>query len=283
MANVKKSLKKASKPPYKANKKATLKISPLMDNKMNRPDFSSVKKKASKLEASLAINKDYTEANLTDKDLAAPHRAPYAKIRDKVFGGYKGQVNKMVKSLTSASKHYEEAFKDIKISSTSTDYHDLADLYGRTRVDVEKALDTYNKHPKNQTAKRTLIKSLNNLASNAPGLGPHLTANHKVSDNLHLQSSGKTDGSLTPRSKAASYSMADLQVAVDNLSKSVVAPSGALQPADIGSHGKKEINGLGSRVFRGSLYVDENSKVYKPKNPFQKPTGTFEHDWELVK
>jgi hypothetical protein len=275
-----KSLKKSSKGPYKTNPKTLS----LTDNKMDRPDFSKIKKDASRLEAKLATNKDYSKVNLTSKDLAAPHRAPYSKIRDRVFNGNnnKGsqmQLRDMVKSLTDGSKHYEKGFRNIK---TDTSYHELADLYEKTRDKVDMAFEKYNKDPKNQNKKKTLTRALNNLASNAPGLGPHLTANQPVSDRLHLNVSGDPDGTLTPRSKAASLTFADLEVAAAKL-KLLVTPSGALQKGKSGSHGLKEINGLGDRVFRGSLYVNEKSKVYKPRNPFKNPTGVFKKDWQLVK
>ncbi len=241
----------------------------------DRPKFSSAKEKAARLEAALATDDDYyIDANLDIKhaDLAAPHRAPYSKLRDLVLNGSEADVEDVVGILTEASETCETAFR--KVTSNSR-YSDLADLYEQTRLDVENALANY-KVPtldkKNKyISKLDLIKALNDLASNAPGLGPHSGTNAPVSDRLHLHLTDLQDEPVTPRGKAANkgFPYEPVATVTDTSGETkIVSVTGAhhsLQPGQYVPY--NEDVSVKTRVLRGALFVDESGTVHKPIKP----------------
>lgn len=254
-----------------------------------RPSFSKEKNEAARLEAELATgDTTLADANLTTRDLAAPHRAPYSKLRDLVFKGSQKEVNTLCLKLTWASYHYEQAFRKISKSSSKEKFIRLADLYESTRGDLDKALENYNKPTISSNnkaiAKLELTKALNNLASNAPGLGPHSTTNAIVSDRLHVHPTDRIAEPLTPRSEAASLSLKSVPVATSStpsLSNQVVSVTGAKHTLALGSSNVEDVK-VGSTVFRGALYVDGGGNVYRPKNPYAEPTHNFAQDWEHI-
>lgn len=270
-----------------ANKKQKPETLSPSEDKMARPGFNTAKKKAARLEATLAIDSDYTDKkiklNAPDQDLAAPHRAPYSAIRNQVLSGRKEDVNKTIGLLTAASEKYEDAFKKVdSLNPKAHQYYELAGLYEETRLGVNDAHKNYKSDPFDQRFQEDLVKALNNLASNAPGLGPHNSTNLRVSDRLHLQPTGDADGTLTPRSKAAFDAFPELAIATTGVSGEVVAPSGAFQHAETGRHTLNPIPNLGDRVFRGSLALDKDLKLLAPNEPFKAPKGTLSKTWKVV-
>lgn len=237
-------------------------------------------------EAFLATGENLAGHKLQINDLAAPHRAPFAALRDIVLSkspNVKDQVKSLVDNLCKASIHYETGFNNLN----KDEYTHLASLYARTRKKLVEAHENYKEStldPKKfEIAKLKLIVALNNLSSNAPGLGPHQTANVHVSDNLHLQLDAD-NGKLTPRSFQAkkSFSEKDFAVALAaNGKKKMLSPDSFLRSYNTISGSHKVVN-AGTRVFRGSLFVDENYKVYKPID-HKKATGIFDKDWVEVK
>ncbi|WP_211824045.1 hypothetical protein [Kistimonas asteriae] len=255
-----------------------------------RPNFKSMKEYAARLEAVLATgDESYLTAKLDIKheDLAAPHRAPYSKLRDLVLFGTKAEVENVVDLLTSASIRCENAFRNV----TSDDrYTELADLYQATRIEVEQALSDYKTPTLNvldkYSSKLDLIKALNNLASNAPGLGPHSGTNAPVSDRLHLHLTDLPNEPVTPRGNAANkgFSYEPVATVTDSSGdRKVVSVTGAhhsLQPGQHVPH-YKDVS-VKPGILRGALFVDHMGTVYKPKNPTQAPTGDFNSDWEAA-
>lgn len=253
----------------------------------SRPSFSLKKKEAARLEASLATGDNtLMDADLSTRDLAAPHRAPYSKLKDLVLNGNKAEVNTLCMNLTKASSHCETAFRKINNPYLKEKFIRLANLYESTRKNVETALVYYNNSTlsPNSSAKRQLITALNNLASNAPGLGPQSTTNAIVSDRRHLHPTDKLDEPMTPRSNAASFSFPSIPIATTStqgLSHQVVSVTGARHSLALGSNNFEDVN-VGSAVVRGALFVDSDYMVYRPKNPYSEPTHNFAHDWERI-
>jgi hypothetical protein len=256
----------------------------------DRPHFNAIKERAARLEAALATQNDhYLKANLdiNNEDLAAPHRAPYARLRDTVLDGTSAKVEDVVGQLAAVSMLCEDAFRLVKSDSR---FGDLADLYKKTRVDVEKALYNYNVHTLKPGAKFAdkleLIRALNNLASNAPGLGPHSGTNALVSDRLHLHLTDLQEEPVTPRGKAANSVFPSEPVATvadksgDRKIVSVTGAHHSLQPGQTVPH-FHDIS-VKPGILRGALYVDQMKVVYRPRNPKMAPTGIFENDWERV-
>ncbi len=260
-----------------------------------RPPFSKAKQTAARLEATLATGIDYSNRDLTQDDLAAPHRAPYARIRDVITSQPEPAVTQMVQTLCGASSHCEAAFKTIGNSSSSSasSYQQLAKLYESTRKSVESKLTTYQ-HALQSTnpnplsiirSKLSLIQAVNNLASNAPGLGPHSTANAIVSDRLHPHPTDNPNEPQTPRTVAALGAFPSEPVATttqnQQAGRQVVSVTGAGHTLALGSKTVENIN-VGDRVLRGALFVDHKGNVFRPKNPQAHPKGNFQNDWELV-
>jgi hypothetical protein len=159
--------------------------------KNDRPSFSDHKRRAAVLEARIATG-DATllSENLQNLDLASPHRLPFAKLRDFVMAANdRNDVAPLVVDLCAISEHHEHAFRHA--AKAEPLLVELADLYEITRRNLETKFadywDAFQK-PWFGKAKEGLIMALNNLASNAPGLGPHLTANNPASDRKHLRS-----------------------------------------------------------------------------------------------
>jgi len=246
---------------------------------MKRPDFSGIKSEASRLEATLATgDTDIMAANLRAHDLAAPHRAPYAAFRDTVFYGTEDDVERVVEALGEGSVEYEDTVfpalrsrladaDDVRrldrlteiytvtrhaVNDAYEDYRDLSDTLGRARgkyiiSDLTKKLTA---------AKVTLVRALNNLASNAPGLGPHKTMNQPVSDLHHLNTTGDPDEPLTPRSKAAVKALPRYPFAV-SMGDKVLTPSGRADVSyldtDLANPRFRVAKASSTRVFPGSL------------------------------
>lgn len=292
--------KKAKKksPKLIANKKPSIhqliikiksSLAVLTKSTFERPSFSTAKEKAARLEAGLATADDWMKVNLSVKDLAAPHRAPYSKIRDLILNGSTGDVDKLCSSLVMASVHCENAFKTIKDPTVKDKYIELAGLYSSTRNEVENAYKEYKEaslNPiKKAISKLQLIKALNNLASNAPGLGPHSTTNAIVSDRLHLHPTDLTAEPMTPRSRGAALAFPSEPIATTlslKPDRQVVSVTGAEHSlAAIGTHTFEDVK-VGTNIFRGALFVDMSGRVFKPKNPYSAPSGNFGNDWEQV-
>ena len=252
-----------------------------------RPPFNDKKEKAARLEAALATqNDDYLSNRLDVLDLAAPHRAPYSWLRDRVMKGSDAEIDDLVTKLTDASEHYEKGFQNV---TTDSRYKTLAKFYEETRLDVEAKLAKYKVATLAQflklAAKLELIQALNNLASNAPGLGPHSGTNQPVSDKLHLHPSGDQGGFYTPRSEAAKEAFPGRVMGTTIVAnkRQIVSPTGAHHdppPSNPGQAYQDVV--VKSTVLRAALYVDPNHVVFRPKNPSAKPTGDFNKDWVQV-
>lgn len=268
-----------------------------------RPDFDQLKTEAARLEAALATQDPaYLTARLDDKDidLAAPHRAPYAKIRDKVLNDSPAEVEAAAKEMMSASEDYERGFSGVKINEHAKYYHHLAGLYKALRENVARALVDYKKpnlSENEQSARKLeLIEALNNLASNAPGLGPHSTTNRPVNDRIHVQPTNDSGTPLTPRGAAAIRSFPKAALATSGNQKNVVSASGAHYP--IGKVFKQgspplleDVKAKDDRVLRASLWVrrefengEKTYRVYRPRDPTAANVGSddWKNDWERV-
>ncbi len=254
-----------------------------MPTSFERPRFSSTKQKAARLEASLATGLDYTATNLDTADLAAPHRAPYAALRDLILEGSPKDVGSAMAHLGNASKIYEYGFaKAAKEGGVhATDLTTLQGYYASTRLDMETALNDYKNAASKGSLKAQyygsqlkLIVAVNNLASNAPGLGPHTTTNLLVSDNLHLHPVGGQN-EYSPRSNAALSAFPKHPVAVASVKgslKQVVSVTGALHSINDGKLPSKVVKvkvNRKLRVVRAVLYMMRNGRqLYSQEKPF---------------
>lgn len=277
--SVKKNKKKHSSKPSIAKLLEQLKSDTLFAaaaNSFERPSFSTRKVEASRLEATLSTGVNYMKANLAKEDLAAPHRAPYSNMRDKILYGLTVEVRHLVTELKRASETYEKAFRAIK--SDTVNYGRLAELYEQTRIDMENAFSGYLTQTlsdkKKASAKLELILAINNLASNAPGLGPHSTTNAPVSNRTHLHPTGLPQEPLTPRGSAAGSALPEVAVATTTLNgqQHTVSVTGDVHPGTFSS--LNEDVKVKERIFRGALRVDSYGRVFRPVGV----TG-----WEQVK
>jgi hypothetical protein len=226
---------------------------------LKRPNFSLIKQDASRLEATLSTDIDYSKANLSAADLAAPHRAPYSKLRDLIFNSDVRTVENALGELINASITYEDAFKRVTLDPR---YNKLGGYYESTRKDLESKLTAYLNGP-TEALKQDLVIAANNLASNAPGLGPHSTANLPVSDRLHLHPVDEPLEPLTPRSKAAftAFGKVTPVATAAGMLVSATGDRSTSTPSFITlAH---EVGGSGAAIRRGALRVD-GGKVYKP-------------------
>lgn len=206
-----------------------------------RPGFSAKKKRASIIEASLATGKPASTLKPGKLDLAQPHRLPYTELRRIVFNSPNPTKRRTdIKKLLNASKEYEELFEKESLRTDKgisderkSQFGRLKELYKKTREDVEDALRQFEGKKCFSNAYR-LLKALNNLASNAPGLGPHREVNLPTLDRLHVMPQSEDEPEiLTPRSRAAVEVSANSQriaTAVSKNQESILAPSGALFP-----------------------------------------------------
>lgn len=249
--------------------KKKLKTEYFLPNDFKRPNFSSLKRGAAKLEAEIALNKSLEKKyNLAEHDLAAPHRIPYSYLRDLVSSDNPQKKTpddflQKIKSMFNASKTYEKALSNVKNVKVAQKCTTLAGLYKQTRENAEKAFNSYEKDKSNanpQTLKKlkeTLVKSLNNLASNAPGLGPHTTTNLPVLDRGHLNPTGDSEEPLTPRG-AVIKNFPDLKVATkkgEDGQEYIVNPRGGfdLLSSNMGIAKTEEVKAQQVTEFRGSL------------------------------
>ncbi len=257
----------------------------VMPTSFERPRFSSAKQKAARLEASLATGLDYTHTNLDTADLAAPHRAPYAALRDTVLLDAPKRVGSVMRLLGNASKIYEDGFAKAakKGGVHATDLTTLQGYYVSTRVGMETALNDYENASKGSLkaqfrSKLKLIVAVNNLASNAPGLGPHATANLVVSDNLHLRPVDRPNEPYSPRSHAALLAFPNCPAAVASVKgslKQVVSVTGALHSVNDGKLLSKVVKHKPT-VVSAVLYVTPNGhQLYRPKKPMNQPSSGF--------
>jgi hypothetical protein len=207
------------------------------------------------------------------EDLAAPHRAPYASLRDRILNKPIAAVEASVKQLAKGSEIYENALNNVTADKSKNDYHKLSSFYGKTREMMEERLAELKSDPQNEVKRRSLVKAVNNLASNAPGYGPHQTVNNPVSNRLHLNLAIKvrsvqtaTNEPLTPRSNAARASLPGIKTATTNNKTSLVHSTGETTsvPHSISSSDREDVN-VRNTVVRGSLAV-KNGILYKPNN-----------------
>lgn len=254
-----------------------------------RPHFSSAKQEAARLEATLATGVSYMRTNLDTADLAAPHRAPYSALRDTILSDSPQRVRAVMTLLGDASKVYEAGFaKAAKPGAQHVkEFSKLQGLYASTRENMEAALKDYETSSKGSPAARfkfklKLVVAVNNLASNAPGLGPHTTANLVVSDNLHLCPVNRQNEPYSPRSQAARLAYPQLRVAVASAKgslKQVISVSGALHSVNDGKMPFKVVNHK-STAFYGALYVSPTgNNVLRPKNPTSQVALGFNADY----
>jgi|GEM_PF-6268920 len=245
---------------------------------IQRRGFSDKKSEAARLEATLATGIDHSKFDLSKKDKAPPHRAPYSKLRDLVFDSkITPELKKeAIEEFTKASIIYEEAFERTAKRTGDERYNRLATIYRETRLDVENALREYMNNPDSTVNKESLVYKINNLASNAPGLGPHNTTNNPVRNRLHVNP--ETEGysePLTPRSRAAVRVFGDIvPVATTEDGSRVVSVTGALVstfPSNFFSL-KKDVKAKSVTPYRATLNV-RDGKVYRPKG---------DSDWEEV-
>ncbi len=234
---------------------------------IDRPKFSTAKQKAARLEATLATGKNYMKANLVDEDLAQPHRAPYSKIRDLIYDGSPADVTSSVTTLFNASLKTEHALKGVSKDKYASSYTELADLYKDTREIAERRHSEYIAR-RNEKNKKKLTIAVNNLASNAPGLGPHSGINQPVSDRLHLHPTGIPSEPLTPRSQAAVDAFPDIAIATIDSGRNIISVTGDLSYSNPFSRGMatKDINvNRSTGIVEGSLIIKGN-KVYKRRS-----------------
>lgn len=261
-----------------------------------RPSFSTLKKKAARLEASLATGKSYEKVNLKTADLAAPHRVPYATLRNSVLNEPAPSTAAKIGILCDASRYCEAAFRSAaaKKGKNAGALTELADMYEKTRTDVETAVRQHNsavQQPntaKSKTnvivAKANLIRAVNNLASNAPGLGPHETINAPVSNRMHLHPTGDSKEPLTPRSTAARLAYPNEPVAVTGVKgslKNVISVTGAVHTLNDAALPSQTV-AIDPKVFRGALWVRRMGKtgaVQVPSSATAAPTGNAAKDW----
>jgi hypothetical protein len=254
-----------------------------------RPAFSTIKQRAARLEASLATGKSYEKANLTTADLAAPHRVPYATLRNSVLSESPASTAAKIGILCDASRYCEAAFRGAaaKNGKNSRDLTALADMYEKTRTDVEAAIQQHNTAKSTRdiiVAKATLIKAVNNLASNAPGLGPHETINARVSNRMHLHPTGDLQEPLTPRSAAGRLAYPNEPVAVTGVKgslKNVISVTGAVHTLNDAAMPSQTV-AIDPKVFRGALWVRRMGKtgaVQVPSSATAAPTGNAAKDW----
>ncbi|RDS86114.1 hypothetical protein [Dyella psychrodurans] len=270
----------------------------LTKHHFKRPDFSTAKKQAARIETVLATNDvSYLKANLQTADLAAPHRVPYARLRDAILNETNiKSITRMADALFEASKHCEGAFSQVAKSALSitnaerTYYAKLASLYKKTRLSAQKALADLVANWKlpnisaiKGKAKLLLIQELNNLASNAPGSGPDSKVNAIVSDRIHLHITDAVTEPLTPRSSAARIAFPNDRVATTYKKSKIVSVTGELPTDPIGLGAVADDVSVAGTVFRGALFVDQFQRVFKPKNHLTAQTGTFSYDWVEVK
>ncbi|WP_115719803.1 hypothetical protein [Gallaecimonas mangrovi] len=234
-------------------------------NKMKRPSFNSNKKRAARLEASLATGIDYTSVNLRSADLAAPHRAPYAAIRDMVLNGSRHEIRGIVKPLVRASRRVRHAFKRVSQASNARDYHRLANMYRVGEMAARRAYRDFRRDPNNPAVRKALVVSLNNLPSNAPGLGPHNTTNNPVSDRLHLHPTEQLNEPLSPRSRAARRAFPQEEVATTSSGHLVSVTGSTSAPFPAISNPQSTVNiPSNAPQLRGSLFVTRAGEVMKP-------------------
>lgn len=245
--------------------------------KMSKRSFSPMKRKAARLEYKLATGY-YPDTE--NEDLAAPHRAPYASLRDRILVRPLKAVKVSVLHLAQGSLIYETALAKVQDDPDSEDYHKLGSYYEKTRKTMLKKLNDLANDPTSITKRKSLVKAVNNLASNAPGYGPHNTTNNPVSNRLHLAKGIKVSADpnefvepLTPRSGAGRASLPGIKVATTNKKSLMVNPSGEVTPADnsISMDDREDVN-VGNVIVRGSLAVKKGS-IYRP---------TGKKGWERV-
>ncbi|MCB1214484.1 MAG: RHS repeat-associated core domain-containing protein [Deltaproteobacteria bacterium] len=282
---------------------------------MKRPNFNEGKKKAAAIEYILAsqqktsqqatkkttkqeVKKKITQlissVNPGRKDLAAPHRFPYSLIRDIVASASRGNgtnsnsVDTLYTHLSRASQKAEAFFETKKNAAilaknleSQSLYDALIEKYSQSRETLKTAYDEYKLSPADKSATH-LVVAFNNLASNAPGYGPHTTCNLPVSDSLHLNVEDSPDSMgkypLTPRSKRALKAAVDIQqdypdiwkdkritLPVDSSKKNLVTPTGRLVPLsdikfrkslpNIPDYIPKKVVNIGARVVQGVLSI----------------------------
>ncbi|WP_417359359.1 hypothetical protein [Gallaecimonas pentaromativorans] len=232
---------------------------------MKRPGFNSNKQHAARLEATLATGHDYSKTNLRTADLAAPHRAPYAEIRDLILTGNRHQIRKAVRPMIKASRHVRRALAKVSLAANASDYRRLSTMYRKGERGVRKSYKAFKANPGDTALRRALVVSLNNLPSNAPGLGPHNTVNNPVSDRLHLQPTGQLTEPLSPRSDAARRAFPQVGVASTS-SGNVVSVTGATHapfPTIVNPQSQVTIPTHAPQV-RGSLWVTQGGDVMQP-------------------
>lgn len=276
----------------------------LTPTSFDRVPFSSDKQKAARLEAALATqNPSYLNANLDVQDLAAPHRLPYAFLKDVLFHGSDQQISSLVQKLTDASAHCEKAFNNVQNDPKKSDYWELARLYKATNQELQTAHIEYTLSTglKEKAIRRLeLIRALNNLASNAPGLGPHSKTNHPVNNRIHLHVTLVSNEPLTPRGAAAltlqglfnqkphqhEFQRTPFATAQDAGVSKVVSTDGSLHYVPSLQSRQPQPNSedvpAQPNLFRGCLFVDQNGKVFRPKLPAPTLAPQNSMGWELV-
>lgn len=180
------------------------------DDELTRPSFPKSTYDLARATTSVAKGKDMSKISLSDNDLAALHRMPYADIRDSVvlFAMGTEDANDLMRwtqRLVDATKQRKQLnLKNDKKGLLPSNYESLVDdqinalIFERAEV-----IKSWNPSDSNNRLTRLapFISKLNALHGNVPDLGNHTQVNIPVSNRIHPHFVAK--GLMSPGSKAA--------------------------------------------------------------------------------
>lgn len=180
------------------------------DDGLTRPSFPKATYDLARATTSIAKGKDMSKISLSDNNLAALHRMPYADIRDSVVLFATGRESaddlmRWTQRLIDATKqrkllNLKNDKKGLLPSNYENQVDDQIEAIISSRAEVIKSWDSSSAD--NSLAKLApFVSKLNALHGNVPDLGNHTEVNIPVSNRIHPHFVSK--GQMSPGSKAA--------------------------------------------------------------------------------
>jgi len=179
------------------------------DDPLARPAFPKQTYDLAKATASVQSGEDMSGISLGDRDLAVPHRMPFADIRDSIARFGTGEESGAdLKRWTDRILDATEKRRQLNLEADSDDllpddYADMVDAqmekFIAERDDIIKQWE--DPSIRDMADLKRLLVMANSLHGNVPDLGPHTTNNIPTSNRVHLHY--LPQGPMSPGSKAA--------------------------------------------------------------------------------